>query len=216
MSGRSLHERGYRRRIGDAPLKETLAAAVLRLSGWDRHTPLLDPMCGSGTIAIEADLWAREIAPGLRHARFGIERWADHDGARATSFAAVRERVAARGRAEGPPIFASDVDPAAIDAARKNARDAGAKVQFAVGRAIDAAPPPGTVVVTNPPYGVRIGGAEEALEELVGLMKRIRPGRLAVLGEHPAKLPLVPVAAYPLRNGALDIALSVFDAPGPR
>lgn len=214
VSGRSLHERGYRRRIGDAPLKETLAAAILRLSGWDRKTPLLDPMCGSGTIAIEADLWAREVAPGLTHARFGIERWADHDAARATSFALVRDRVRARARAEGPTIFASDADPAAIDAARKNAQDARAHIQFSVSRAADAAlPGPGSLVITNPPYGMRIGGAEEAIEELVALMQRARPGRLALLGAQQAKLPFVPVSAHALSNGQLDITLSVFDAP---
>lgn len=214
VSGRSLHERGYRRRIGDAPLKETLAAAVLRLSGWDRKSPLLDPMCGSGTIAIEADLWARDVAPGLAHARFGIERWADHDGARAASFAAVRDRVRARALPEGPTIFASDADPAAIDAARKNTRDAGARVRFEVSHASEAAiPGPGALVITNPPYGVRIAGAEEALEELVALMQRARPARLAVLGERPAKLPFVPVSAIPLSNGPIDVFLSVFDAP---
>ena len=214
VSGRSLHERGYRRRIGDAPLKETLAAAVLRLGGWDRKSPLLDPMCGSGTIAIEADLWAREVAPGLRHARFGIERWADHDAARATSFAAVRARVAARARPEGPTIVASDADPAAIDAATKNARDAGARVRFSVCRASEAAiPGPGTFVVTNPPYDVRISGAAEAMEDLVALLRRARPARLAVLGELPAKLPFVAVSAHALSNGPLDVTLSVFDAP---
>lgn len=213
VSGRSLHERGYRRRIGEAPLKETLAAAILRLSGWDRKTPLLDPMCGSGTIAIEADLWAREIAPGLTHARFGIERWADHDAARAASFAAVRERVRARGRAEGPPIFASDADPAAIDAAKKNASDARARIQFSVSRAADAAiPGPNTHIITNPPYGVRLGGAEQAVDDLVDLLRRARPARLAFLGAQQAKLPFLPVSAHALSNGQLDITLSVFDA----
>jgi 23S rRNA G2445 N2-methylase RlmL len=214
VSGRSLHERGYRRRIGDAPLKETLAAAILRLSGWDRNSPLVDPMCGSGTIAIEADLWAREIAPGLAHQRFGIERWADHDAARATSFAAIRERVRARGRPEGPTIFGSDADPAAIDAAKKNCTDAGAHVRFSVARAADAAlPGPSPLILTNPPYGMRIGGAEEAVEELVTLTQRARPARLALLGAQQAKLPFVPVSAHALSNGQLDITLSVFDAP---
>ena len=213
VSGRSLHERGFRRRIGDAPLKETLAAAVLRLSGWDRKRPLVDPMCGSGTIAMEADLWAREIAPGLAHERFGIERWADHDAARSASFAGVRERVRARGRAEGPTIFASDADPAAIDAATRNAKEAGAHIHFSVSRAADAElPGPSPLIVANPPYGMRLGGAEQAIDDLVELTKRARPARLALLGAQQAKLPFTAVSAHALSNGQLDITLSVFDA----
>ena len=79
VGGASLHERGWRARGGTAPLRENLAAAVVRLSGWDRHRPLLDPMCGSGTLAIEAATWARRVAPGLARPRFGFERWASHD-----------------------------------------------------------------------------------------------------------------------------------------
>lgn len=77
LSGESLHRRGYRLKTGEAPLRETLAAAILRLSGWDRASPLVDPMCGSGTIAIEAALWASGRAPGLSRDRFGFERWAN-------------------------------------------------------------------------------------------------------------------------------------------
>lgn len=214
VSGRSLHERGYRRRIGDAPLKETLAAAILRMSGWDRESPLLDPMCGSGTIAIEADLWARSVAPGLMHARFGIERWADHDAARRTSFGLVRERVRSFATEKGPDVCGSDIDPRAVDAARGNSRDARAHVRFSVSSAADAiVPGPHTMLVTNPPYGQRLAGADEAIEELIVLGKRARPGRLAVLSEIPAKLPFPPIAAYPLSNGAIDVTLSVFDLP---
>ncbi|MDQ3037343.1 MAG: THUMP domain-containing protein, partial [Myxococcota bacterium] len=79
LGGDSLHRRGWRTAIGEAPLKETLAAAMLRIAGWDREGPMIDPTCGSGTIAIEADLWARRVAPGLMRERFGIERWASHD-----------------------------------------------------------------------------------------------------------------------------------------
>ena len=216
VSGRSLHERGYRRRIGDAPLKETLASAMLRLSGWDRRSPLLDPMCGSGTIAIEADLWARNVAPGLAHERFGIERWADHDAARSAAFAMLRDRVRAAAREEGPPIFGSDVDPRAIDAAKKNGGDARSKVRFSVSRAVDAAlPGPSPLIVTNPPYDVRMSGADDAIDDLVALARRARPARLAFLGDRQAKLPFVPVSAHALSNGAIEVVLSVFDAPAP-
>jgi putative N6-adenine-specific DNA methylase len=213
VSGRSLHERGYRRRIGDAPLKETLAAAILRLSGWDRRSPLVDPMCGSGTIAIEADLWARSIAPGLAHDRFGIERWADHDAARAASFATIRDRLRAAALPDGPMILGSDIDARAIDAAKKNASDARAHVRFSVARADSAPIAPSPLIIANPPYGVRIGGEAEAMDDLVALTQQARPARLAILAERPAKLPFVPVAAHALSNGALDVYLSVFDAP---
>jgi putative N6-adenine-specific DNA methylase len=79
VGGASLHKRGWRARSGEAPLRETLAAAVVRLSGWDRESTLVDPMCGAGTIAIEAAAWAGRVAPGLGRAQFGVERWARHD-----------------------------------------------------------------------------------------------------------------------------------------
>ncbi|MBM4364561.1 MAG: RNA methyltransferase, partial [Deltaproteobacteria bacterium] len=91
VSGTSLHLRGYRVPGAEAPLKETLAAAVVRLSGWDRQTPLVDPMCGSATLAIEADLWARRVAPGLARPRLGLERWASHDDTLRTALARLRE-----------------------------------------------------------------------------------------------------------------------------
>jgi 23S rRNA (guanine2445-N2)-methyltransferase / 23S rRNA (guanine2069-N7)-methyltransferase len=214
VSGRSLHERGWRRLIGDAPLKETLAAAMLRLSGWDRESPLLDPMCGAGTIAIEADHLARGVAPGLGRKRFGLERWADHDATRASAFATMRDEARARARPTGPTIFASDLDPRAVDAAKGNADAAAASIVVSRAAA-SAAPIPGerTCIVVNPPYGLRIEGAEPAIEELITLGRRARPATLAILKEGPAKLPFVPVAAYDLSNGALPVTLSVFDIP---
>ena len=86
MSGEPLFKRGYRSLGGEAPLKETLAAAMLRLSGWDREMPLVDPMCGSGTLPIEAAMWAANIAPGLKRERFGFERWANFNDAAAERF----------------------------------------------------------------------------------------------------------------------------------
>ena len=97
VGGASLHERGWRARAGPAPLRETLAAAIVRLSGWDRQRPLVDPMCGAGTIAIEAAAWAQRIAPGLSRERFGFERWASHDDARA-----ARDGELARSEAPQP------------------------------------------------------------------------------------------------------------------
>ncbi|HEX3344142.1 MAG TPA: THUMP domain-containing protein, partial [Polyangiaceae bacterium] len=101
VGGSSLHERGWRAKAGAAPLRETLAAAVLRLSGWDRERPLVDPMCGAGTIAIEAAAWSRRVAPGLARARFGLERWASHDDAERRAMVALREEARAAKRADG-------------------------------------------------------------------------------------------------------------------
>ncbi len=215
VSGRSLHERGWRRLIGDAPLKETLAAAMIRLSGWDRETPFLDPMCGAGTIAIEADHLARGVAPGLGRKRFGLERWADHDSVRAAAFEALRAEARARARPTGPTIFASDRDPRAVDAARGNADAARSTIQVFSASASEA-PLPGehTFIVVNPPYGQRIDGAEPAIEELITLGRRARPARMAILKEGLAKLPFTPLSAHDLSNGALPVTLSVFDIPG--
>ena len=99
-SGASLHKRGWRRYQGPAPLSETLAAAIVLLSGWDRRAPLLDPFCGSGTILVEAASLAAGLAPG-RFRRFGFERWPNHDPA---GYAVLRDRVAAAGRSANKVI----------------------------------------------------------------------------------------------------------------
>jgi hypothetical protein len=141
-SGALLHRRGYRLATAKAPLRETLAAAMLLGAGWDGSAPLLDPMCGSGTIAIEAALLARRIPPGLRR-RFAFERWPGFEPApwrRALDAA----RSGIRERAPGP-IHASDRDAGAIEAARANAERAGVAEDLTLARAAIAAvePPPG-------------------------------------------------------------------------
>lgn len=158
-TGELLHQRGYRREGGKAPLRETLAAALLLASGWDGTTPLVDPFCGSGTIPIEAALLARRIPPGL-HRGFAFERWPGHDAAaweaeREAARAAIRPRAAV-------PIIGRDRDAGAIAASRANAARAGVldDVDFAQASVSALAPPAGPGhVVTNPPYGVRIGDA---------------------------------------------------------
>jgi putative N6-adenine-specific DNA methylase len=157
-SGELLHRRGYRTDVGDAPLRETLAAAMLLASGWDGHAPLADPFCGSGTIPIEAALIARRRAPGL-HRSFAFERWPEFDalGWKRVK-ATARERVLPR--APGP-IVGADRDVAAIAAAERNAERAGVAQDVVLRRASLSAftPPPGVGghLVTNPPYGVRVG-----------------------------------------------------------
>lgn len=163
-SGETLHKRGYRPKAGAAPLRETLAAAMAALSRPREGVLLCDPMCGSGTIAVEAAMLLENRAPGLKR------------GFAAESFPQLDARIwsDARSRAEseirplnGPAVFASDIDQACVELARANAGSAG------VGKAVtvfqsDArafrSPVPGArgTVVTNPPYGERLGTLEEA------------------------------------------------------
>jgi len=174
-SGESLFKRGWREDQGDAPLKETLAAAMLAAAGW-RGTPaeggaLHDPCCGSGTIAIEAAQIAMDLAPG-RLRRFAFERLLPFATAeRRADLQRLKSKAAARARAPRVPIFASDVSFRMVDFARRNAERAGvaAAIVFHGGDALERPPPPlpadlpGTLMV-NPPYGERIEVAGKAAQ----------------------------------------------------
>jgi putative N6-adenine-specific DNA methylase len=159
-SGALLHRRGYRLATAKAPLRETLAAATLMASEWRPDAPLLDPLCGSGTIPIEAALIARRIAPGARR-RFAFEHWPERDPGR---WQALLDEAAARVlTGAAAPIQGSDRDAGAIEAARANAERAGVAADIElVRRPISAIEPPGGPgwVVTNPPYGTRLGESE--------------------------------------------------------
>jgi putative N6-adenine-specific DNA methylase len=158
-SGALLHQRGYRLATAKAPLRETLAAAMLLGAGWDGTAPLIDPMCGSGTIPIEAALLARRIPPGRRR-HFAFEHWPSFDPALwggmladADALALPRSPVA---------IAGSDRDAGAIEAAAANADRAGVTEDVVFRRvalsAIELPPGPGWII-TNPPYGHRVGEA---------------------------------------------------------
>ncbi len=154
-SGTLLHRRGYRLATAKAPLRETLAAGLVLASGWDGRAPLLDPFCGSGTIPIEAALWARNIAPGKAR-NFAFMTWPDFtpDVWESTLAAAI-----AAERPDAPLILASDRDAGAIRAAEANAARAGVADDIAFTcQAVSAiAPPPEPGwIVANPPYGVRV------------------------------------------------------------
>ncbi len=154
-SGALLHRRGYRLATAKAPLRETLAAGMVLASGWDGRAPLLDPFCGSGTIPIEAALWARNIAPGKAR-NFAFMTWPDFTPDVWQSTLAVA--VAAE-RPDAPPILASDRDAGAIRAAEANAARAGVAddIDFACQAVSAIAPPPEPGwIVANPPYGVRV------------------------------------------------------------
>jgi len=158
-SGEPLFKRGWRRDAEEAPLRENLAAGLLALAGWTPGTPLLDPMCGSGTIAIEAALIAADRAPGLART-FGFQKLAWYDG---PTWQRVRQkavdRAAARAAPQQPGVHASDSAAAAVAKTLANAQSAKVAKHLAVERAdvlTRSAPAAGGTIVTNPPYGVRI------------------------------------------------------------
>ena len=163
-SGDSLHKRGWRQEQVPASLSEVLAAGIVQLSGWDGRTPMLDPFCGAGTLLIEAGLIAARIAPGCFRERFAFEGWPGHDVA---GYGALKEQ--ARAGVALPKklrLIGSDWESVAVEKARINAESAGGGdlLEFSVERAEEFAPRPGwnALVVTNPPYGERVG-EEEAL-----------------------------------------------------
>ena len=158
-SGEPLFKRGWREDKGDAPLKETLAAAMLAASGWDAHTPLYDPCCGSGTIAIEAAQIACGIAPGIMR-RFAFEKLLPFQ---AHVWQALQEDARAQEHAPTTEIHASDVAFRMVDFTQRNAERAGVGqvVQARGGDALQRMPPcetPG-IMLLNPPYGERIAAA---------------------------------------------------------
>ena len=186
-SGALLHRRGYRLATAKAPLRETLAAALVLASGWDPATPLLDPMCGAGTIPIEAALLARRIPPGLSR-RFAFMGW---PGFHAPTWEKMLNEARTGMLPSAPSaILGSDRDAGAIAAARANAERAGVSGNVAFEERVISriAPPAGGAagaIVTNPPYGVRVGD-RDALRNLyagLGNVARERfPGwRLTVL-----------------------------------
>ena len=172
-SGALLHQRGYRLSPGPAPLRETLAAALLLASGWDGTEPLCDPMCGSGTLAIEGALIALGRAPGEGRT-FAFQRWPKAPPLE--SLPPPRPmRVA---------IEATDLDAGAVKAAQDNAARAGVQISIAQRALADMPAAAGAgLVAVNPPYGVRVGGDLPALyRELGAVLRSRRPGwRLALV-----------------------------------
>ncbi len=221
-SGERLHRRGARVEIGAAPMRETLAAGLLALAGWEPGQPLCDPVCGAGTIPIEAALQAVERAPGLER-EFALEDWPLFAALPAPEAAAVRERARGRVRPVAPAAIAGwDRDPAIIESAGRNAARAGVagQIAFACRDLGDARPPseaPG-LVIANPPYGRRLGDPRAALRVYRDLGRVLRahfrgwraavvvPGRLAGAGD---ALRLVLPDRHRLKNGGLPIELRV-------
>jgi putative N6-adenine-specific DNA methylase len=205
-AGSPLFRRGWRARVGAAPLRETVAAAVLLSCGFDGERPFLDPMCGSGTIAIEAALAAGRRAPGLGRT-FAFERLPGHDPARTGR---VRAALAALARPIAVPIHASDRNAGALRLAARNAAAAGVAdaIRFSREDAARVVPPPGRgLCATNPPWGVRLDeAAADAWRALASLLARLSGWDVAVLGPDRGferLLPLAPASSLAVRAGGV-------------
>lgn len=218
LSGDGLHQRGYREQTGAAPLKENLAAAIVLRSGWRPGTAMVDPMCGSGTLLIEAAMIAADCAPGLRRQRWGFSAWLGHNPdlwREVSAEAQVRWR---RGLQETPSrFFGSDSDRQVIEIARANARRAGVSelIGFSVGDVgkLQNPLPAGQsgTVLSNPPYGERLESepALIALHNLLGrIMKTTFAGwQLSLFSASPELLSCLQLRAerqFKAKNGPLE------------
>jgi putative N6-adenine-specific DNA methylase len=216
-SGEPLSHRGYRPRGGPAPLAESLAAGILLLAGYDGAAPLLDPMCGTGTIAVEAALLATGTAPGL-HRSFACERWSWH---RPHKLQELRRRLEASIRPAPAPILARDHDRRAVAASRHNLAAAGVErwVKLSCKRLADTESlANGTLVISNPPYGHRLGETEELkplYRELGDTLKRCAAGSTAwlLVGERELanEIHLRPSRRVVLFNGPIECRLLRFE-----
>ncbi|KAF7598212.1 MAG: RNA methyltransferase [Candidatus Dactylopiibacterium carminicum] len=216
-SGEPLYKRGFKRAKVEAPLKENLAAGILKLSGWQPGQTLLDPMCGSGTFLIEAAQIALDVAPGLGRS-FAFEKFRHFD---AELWQSIRKAALARRRDdEMLPIFGADIDPRQISNAEANLEAAGltGKVELLVCDVLDLdAPDDHGVLVSNPPYGVRLSSGDELYEwypKLGDALKRGFAGWnsyfLTADLEMAKRLGLKASKRTPLMNGDLDCRVFEF------
>jgi len=218
-SGDALFKRGWRRETEAAPLRENLAAGILALAGWAPGTPLLDPMCGSGTIVIEAALAAADRAPGLQRA-FGFQKLSWYDG---PTWQRIRQRAHDRVRPapSAAMIFASDIDPRAVAQCRRNADSARVAQWIAIDEAdvLTRAPPaPSGMLIANPPYGVRLDDEASLAAfypKLGDALKQRYAHWTACLFSGDPRLPkligLKPSKRTPLYNGAIECRLFRFE-----
>jgi putative N6-adenine-specific DNA methylase len=219
-SGDSLHKRGYRPILTKAPLNEALAAAIVLLTGWKGDTPFVDPMCGSGTLPIEAAWIGLHRPPGLTRKHFGFQGWMDYDVKLWTDLRDEARRGVLKKLAA--PILGFDIRKDAIAFSRSNARAAGIGnlIHFEVRDVAEFRPPPGPpgVIVCNPPYGERIGEEKElrTLYQTLGEVLRERcAGWSAFVFTGNARLAksigMPPAAQIPLFNGKIPCRLLRFD-----
>lgn len=223
LAGDSLHRRKYRQRQGAAPLKENVAAAILLRAHWPqiaaRGGALIDPMCGSGTFLIEAALIAGDVAPGLLRDGAACTRWLGHDAALWQALRAEAESRRAAGMEKMPVILGFDMDPRVIEVARENVSRAGLEshLRLEVKRmqaVVPAAELTPGLVVTNPPYGERLGTRQETADLYRALGAQLREHftgweAALLIGEASLgnTLGIKAQRIHALYNGALECAL---------
>lgn len=238
LSGGSLHKRGYRADSGDAPLKEHVAAGILMRSGWaqDTNTVLLDPMCGSGTIAIEAAMMAANIAPNLDKASWGFEHWSLHEP---QVFSEVLEQAKAIVTTPLKPIYAYDLSTKLVELAEQNAVRAGVAEYITfkqcdvldaviddtwlaqVAPSSDASNRPKGFVVSNPPYGERLGDYTSLLPLFDKLghhfKKNFEQWNVSLLSSNQDLLKALKLRynkSYKIMNGKLECVLMNYQLSG--
>jgi putative N6-adenine-specific DNA methylase len=217
-SGELLHRRGYRLASGKAPVRETLAAAMLIASDWDKASPLIDPMCGSGTIPIEAAMMARGIPPGAGR-DFAFERWPSYVPA---VWNHLRESIHQNYGQTGV-ILASDRDDGVVKFARDNAARAGVEnaIEFTTQAISHLNPPPGPGwIATNPPYGVRVGESaplRNLYSQFGKILRQKAPGYLVCLlsaDRRLERLTGIPfVTRLSTKNGGIPVRLVTGKVP---
>lgn len=222
LAGEPLHKRGYRVELTPAPLKETLAAAVLSLGGVAHDRAFLDPMCGSGTLAIEHALAARRIAPGLGRP-FGFQRWPAYRGSWQSAWDRMKAQAQAEALPRAPaPIVARDIGNKVVAAALRNAAQAGvaADIRIEQGDAREATPfaDVGTICA-NPPYGERLSGGDDPVQRkklegfyrgFASALSRFHGWQAVILSGSPLldrAIPLTPEVRHRLWNGPLETRL---------
>ncbi|MEZ8186376.1 bifunctional 23S rRNA (guanine(2069)-N(7))-methyltransferase RlmK/23S rRNA (guanine(2445)-N(2))-methyltransferase RlmL [Shewanella sp. 5S214] len=222
FSGASLHQRGYRSTTGEAPLKENLAANMLVRSGWQANPiTVLDPFCGSGTVLIEAALMAADIAPGLKREKFGFENWQSHNKAMWQVIFDEAQARATLGKTRCKlKFYGSDIEPHLISIAKRNAENAGVAelIEFSVSDALDVTPPVSEgFLISNPPYGERLGNVTELLQLYYQLgdkfKKEFGGWKIAMLCsdvELISSLKLKADKQMKMFNGALECAFNIY------
>ena len=223
LSGESLHRRGYRLQHSGAPLKEHLAAALLVQAGWGKQetsvTRLLDPMCGSGTFAIEAAMMAARVAPGLQRSYFGFNKWLLHQPPLWQT--CIDQAQQAIKTSIDAMIYASDYDAAALEVARANAKRARVDqfIEFTHQQVSELELPPtqdGSLVICNPPWGKRLQAEEDLGQLYVDLgaaVQRLSPASLAIISANPDmlhRLKLKRISRKQVKNGPIECLFAMF------